>query len=770
MAEALGDLKVGVRICPLPPSQKRSYLTVSGQDVILTNPDNPEERHSWTFPLILPKEAMQQQVYGEVAGPLVEDVMTHSNSCILVYGQPKSGKTFTVFGEQGIFQLTMRRLIAEIKGDERGLKASLACVSWKNGLAKDLLRTDAEEYEVKGNMDLFGIPNTTWMPVKNAAEVFAAVKSAVSPFEAWESYEKPNVFVLLTTSRAKNQINPIGGMIIAEMATNNYSDSLSQSLNHTSLLHNSLVILGKVLAELGGEDRDESVLISKAMNGSWNVSLLACISASGLDYTDCFNVLKYANTAQAYPELIRKLKKREQQDTSAEAKRIMQLSRDIIDVRFDLQQMEIVHNKRLKELSTKFGLDFDLNILKETDVGSKESRTVKQLREAVEKLDSYKEIRAGNEHKLQKIANLISETRQIGTQVQLRHARELHAVNEAITNVQELIDQIKPRELPAYLVQETEEISQMLEDQKPLLKKISRSLTELHNVLLQRSEAAETDTDVRKSEREAVEISYKKDYKSKEMRAKEYFREMETSYQKNISDKEKARELLEAKVRLHGLKQHDRVSEHQSECGRLAVLAKGYFDLIERIKRGDFNEGVVPVVIPKSQMPDFPDSIVNKHLHATTGMVHLPKIASKETKVSLPVMRTASAKSTDSEPTANRLLIRLQDTVERINAMTAENMNRRNKIAEMASEIEDLRATRIMYKRLVREQKQANRTARLTIETNKDLLRHVFVTVQSASALSSHESSLSSYQGSSSVLSVRSSLTKKPRVISEVTE
>lgn len=775
MVDPQTDLKVAVRLCPLPPGQKRFFLSQIGQELTLANPLDPEERNTWTFPVILHKEAMQQQVYGEVGGTIVEDVMSHSNGCCLVYGQAKAGKTFTVFGDQGVFELTIRRLVAEIKGDERGLKASLACVSWKEGKARDVLRTEAEDYELLGNMDLFGIPNTTWISVKTAAEVLTTVRRAVAPFEALESAEKPNVFVLLTVSRAKNLLSPIGSMIIGEMATQTYSDSLSQSLNHTSLLHPSLVVLSKVLAELGGEDRDDSVLVSKAMNGNWSMSLLACVTASGLEHTDCFNVLKYASTAMAYPEMIRKLKKGEQQDASVEDKRIMQLSKDIIDIRFDLQQTELLHSKRLKDLGVKFNLDFDLNILKDIDPGSKEARAVKSLKEGVEKLESYKDIRTKSEHKLHKLTIRLAEAKQISAALQARHFQELATLNESISLLQDLIDQVKPEPMPEHLVREAQENKEALEGQKPVLQRLSQSLADLHSVVVQRSELAEADTDARATERESLDIVYKKDYKSQEFLARDRLHELEDSYKKTISDRETARQQLETKVRLQSIKQHDIILEHQSECGRLAVLAKGYFDLLEKIKRGDFNEGVLPVVIPRSHFPEFPDAIVNKYLHSVTGYTHLPRVVVKEKKAA--VGRRESILKQVEEPSPSRVQARLRDSLGSVAAMMTENATRRQVIADIANEMEDLRSTRIMYKRLLRQQKQANRvsfrqTISLSIESNKEVLRHVFVTVQPGSALSSHESSLSShssFQASASVLSVRSKI-RKPRGLSEVAE
>jgi len=744
----------------------------------LISPHSSEERNVWTFPSVLPKEAMQQQVYGDVAAPIVEDLMLRSNGCILVYGQVKTGKTFTVFGEQGIFELTIRRIVAEIKGNERELKASLACLSWKDGKARDLLRTEAEDCQLVGNMDLFSVPSTMWMSVKAVAEVLVAVRRAVAPFEALESAEKPNVFVLLTVSRAKNQLNPIGSMIIGEMATQTYSNSLSQSLNHTSLMHPSLVILSKLLSELGGEARDESVLVSKTMNGSWSLLLVACVSVTGLEYVDCVNVLKYASTAMAYPEMIRKLKRREQQDASVEDKRIMQLTKDIIDVKFDLQQTELVHSKRLKDLGVKFNLDFDLNILKDIDPGSKEARAVKSLREGIEKLEALKEARTKSEHKLHKLELILVDAKQASAAIQARHSQELATMNEAVSLVQELIDQIKPEPMPEHLVREIEVNKEALEGQKPTLQRLSQSLIDLHTAVLQRSELAETDTDARLNERELQETVYKREYKSQELLTKDRLIELEESYKKTVADREKARQELEVKVRLQSIKQNDILVEHQSECGRLAVLTKGYFDLIERIKRGDFNEGVLPVVIPRSDLPDFPDVIVNKHLHAATGHTHFPRVKAKEGKSSVPAVRRGSSIKQPEDPIPIKLQARLQDSLGSIAAMLAENVTRRQAISDIATEQEDLRSCKIMYRRLLRQQKQANRvrnrqTISLSIEKNKDVLRHVFVTVQPGSALSSHESSLSSYssfQASGSVLSVRSSRIRKPRGLSEVAE
>ena len=769
MADSPVHLKVGLRVCPIPVQGKKSPWTIGDKEITIVNPEDSEQISQWTFPYILPRESLQQQMYGEVASELLESVIEQTNGCMLVYGQPKSGKTYTVFGEEGLFELSIRRIVSEIKNEERGIRASLACVAVHDGVAQDLLHPDGDEVELAENMGLFGIPKTTWVTIKSIAESLAIVRKAVAGNESLPSEEKPHTFVLFTISRAKSALNPISSMVIGDMATLSFPDSVSLSINHTSLLSSSLVILGKLLTELCSESRDDSILVSKSMNGEWVMSLLACIATNEDMYENCVDILTYANKAQNYPEVIYKLKRKETKDASIEDKRINQLRSDIIDVKFDLQQMDLVHSKRLRELSVKFGFDFDVGILREADPMSREAKVVRNLRESVERVETCKQIKTGYDKKLARLNTLMAEARQVSSQNQVKRNQELQNLEEQVRSLKDLIDEITPGKLPDLKVQEVSRLQEMFEANKGLIQKHSQSLTELQSIASTRSDLANSDTESRKEGREQLELQYRTNYKAVETEAKEKFREIIEEYERKIKGKDEEREALEKKIRLTGFRKADRLQAYIDESARLALSVKNWFELIESIKRGDFNEGVVPVVIPRSHMPDFPEDIVSKYVFAGSGYLKLPKV--REPVKDTGYLRSPGRKLDASRPSLrspddltesnlSKLQSRLLQNLEVITALQAENRARRLAISSHSTEIEDLRSTRICFKRLLRQQQQANRVpstqmSHVMIETNREHMRHVFVTAPTMhTQQSSLESSLSGYDS----LNVGSSL------------
>ena len=54
--------------------------------------------HTFNFDYVFDMESEQQQIYEEVAKPVVEGVFDGWNGSILAYGQTSSGKTFTMQG------------------------------------------------------------------------------------------------------------------------------------------------------------------------------------------------------------------------------------------------------------------------------------------------------------------------------------------------------------------------------------------------------------------------------------------------------------------------------------------------------------------------------------------------------------------------------------------------------------------------------------------------------------------------------------------------
>jgi len=614
MADGLVSLAVGVRLSSRLYSADKLFTFEPPFDLKLADPEDHDTVHQWMFPHIYGAGAPHQEVFATLLGPQVDHTLVHGNSCCLVYGQADSGKTACVFGEEGLLELMLKRVVADVKSEEKAIKAAIACLEVRGAMVRDLLRpvSSESECELKDYMGLFGVPDTTWVNIKSVAEPLNAIRETVRQ-RSEEVQPRPHFFILLTISRYKTVLNAISSLILADINTYQTleADSLANSINHTSMQSASLVILGKVISELCYESRDESILTAKSMNGDWDLALLACVSPSEGQFQACLNILKYANKAQSYPATLKKLRKKEFKEASADNKLILQLRSDIIDLKFDLQQKEVIHSKQLKELGLKLGLDFDLNLLKDMDEGSREGRAVKSLREGLERSDVYKQMKVHYEDRNRGLEGQIDHSRNRAVAATKRNHNQLADFEEEVRLAKAKLDEIEA-DLPEPLKAEASAIQAELDAGREELQTLSTSMNELYAVAANRSEAAETAVTERRNGRDSVEIQLRKEYKSEEDISRRTIAATEKEYANRIKDKNGQRSLIEAQIRKIGLMKAALTIAWSKECGGLAWVAKQQNDLIESIKRGDFNKGVVPVVIPRGHQPEFPSRLAEK--------------------------------------------------------------------------------------------------------------------------------------------------------------
>lgn len=614
MADGLVNLSVGVRLSSRMHSPDKLFVFEPPFDLKLSNPKDPDTIHQWMFPHIYSAGSSHQEIFATLLGPQVEHTLIQGNSCCLVYGQADSGKTTCVFGEEGLLELMLKRVVTEIKSEEKGVKAAIACLEVRGAMVRDLFKpiTSESECELKDHMGLFGVPDTTWVNIKTVAEPLNIIREAVR-LRSEQVQPRPHFFILLTISRYKTVLNAISSIILADISTFQplEADSLSNSINHTSLQSASLVILGKLISELCYESRDESILTAKSMNGEWDLALLACVYPSEDQFQACLNTLKFANKAQSYPATLKKLRKKEFKEASADNKLILQLRSDIIDLKFDLQHKEVVHSKQLKELGLKLGLDFDLNLLKDMDESSREGRAVKSLREGLERSDVYKQMKLHNEERNRGLEGKVEEARARAVAATKRNHNHLADFQEEVRIAKLKIDEIVP-ELPEKLKAEAESLQLELDTGTQELQTLSTCMNELYSVAASRSEAAEMTVTQSRNGRDSIEAQMRKEYKSEEDICRRTIAATEKDYENRIKEKNGQRSLIEAQMRKIGIMKTALCTAFSKECGGLAWIAKQQRDLIDSIQQGDYNNGVVPVVIPRGHRPDFPVRMVEK--------------------------------------------------------------------------------------------------------------------------------------------------------------
>ena len=87
---------------------------------------------------------------------------------------------------------------------------------------------------------------------------------------------------------------------------------------------------------------------------------------------------------------------------------------------------------------------------------------------------------------------------------------------------------------------------------------------------------------------------------------------MEDGYQTQIDKKYKEMTRIEQNFKRFCYEKMAVIERRQDECARLCQIVRKQQQLLEAIKRGDYNHGIVPVLIPRTHQPHIPEDILAK--------------------------------------------------------------------------------------------------------------------------------------------------------------
>ncbi len=137
---------------------------------------------NFEFDRVLSDNCSQETVYGTSAEPLVQDFINSINACCLVYGVTGSGKTFTMFGPEGIVPRAFQEIfdILEYRKLKLNLKidalVSVSYVEVFGSEISDLLRDGRSCCPNKAASQRFVLSGASEFRVNNVNEVVEALR------------------------------------------------------------------------------------------------------------------------------------------------------------------------------------------------------------------------------------------------------------------------------------------------------------------------------------------------------------------------------------------------------------------------------------------------------------------------------------------------------------------------------------------------------------------------------------------------------------------
>ena len=112
--EATTNVRVAVRCRPFNTKEKNagevSCVKMTEKQLVLTNPNNLSEEHTFAFDLVIDDSFSQERVWVDVGTPILDKAFAGYNGTIFAYGQTGSGKTWSMQGGDGDLQGIIPRM------------------------------------------------------------------------------------------------------------------------------------------------------------------------------------------------------------------------------------------------------------------------------------------------------------------------------------------------------------------------------------------------------------------------------------------------------------------------------------------------------------------------------------------------------------------------------------------------------------------------------------------------------------------------------------
>ena len=330
-------VKVIVRCRPMNGREKDLNCSqVIGMDssigqVVLKRPGNEQTaKKTFTFDGAYDTTSTTQQIYEEIAFPLVEGVIEGYNGTIFAYGQTGCGKSYTMSGvvepttQRGVIPRAFEHIFDSIGvADETKFLVRGSYLEIYNEEIRDLLgknpkaKLDLKEHPEKGvyAQGLTQVPVASVREIERAMDHGANFRTVGATLMNIDSSRSHSIFTI-TLETCTSGANPDGSdriragkLNLVDLAGSERqakTGAVGQRLKEATKINLSLSALGNVISALVDgkakhipyRDSKLTRLLQDSLGGNTKTLMVACISPADNNYEETLSTLRYANRAK----------------------------------------------------------------------------------------------------------------------------------------------------------------------------------------------------------------------------------------------------------------------------------------------------------------------------------------------------------------------------------------------------------------------------------------------------------------------------------------
>ena len=653
----VGKLNLYLRLKPsLSSTADTSYFKINNNtEIQLLVPPNNREPYSFTE--IFNKE--NDEVSSILSKQSIESALQGTNVTILAIGSKLTGKTHTIFGDlspKGIKSSLSYSIVASLfesirnTPKEKNCSITISFIEVDNEVVKDLglayykreeLRINevmelllGQDLEIKDVAGRGYVQDVCILQIMNPEEIVDIVSMGFKMKELIQS-EGDCVLCITLSQRIKNDTqsariylvdsNSSSGLDISD---NPVMTSLKKVLNKVNLTN-----LRVEVNNIPFKSSKVTYLLQGGLLNS-NVCILAHIDTDPLKFRDSQEILNYSRSLIEIDKKI-KLTMMARPNSSRTGDWAIRLKEEISELDSNIKKSQNLYEEKLRNFSKLIGIDEDFEVLLAAEKGSKEYDLCRKYREAVQTVKKLTQRNSKLEAKGEKFKKVMNELQILHLNNIEKNKRKMQELKDEIREAKETLevfDEMKEKTMSEKVLASTENLEKMLYHSHFVLEEKSSGIQTIKTQMENNATDLRNILEIKDLGRAELENEYKKQIIDNEYQHKVQMKSLEDEYLKAFKAKDE--EIVVARFETSQKKRdlNTLFSELENEGVNMFEIARLQGKAIYDIEKGKYNNGISPVLIPKTHIPPIPSETKFPIIFSALGSqaLEVARVASKK--------------------------------------------------------------------------------------------------------------------------------------------